>query len=331
MFDRNKPTGSPLSPASFPEASILDIQGTRSPSGPFGGLPSVPLEGRPIVDQSAPFGNMPSTYDLPTSGVPSLPKPPRSKRSNIWDREHISETLADIGAGFFAGQNFSDGLGAASRTIANRTRQLREEGRPDISYGGPNDQFEISTDRRTGAKTIREVPEFKAAADRDRVLKDRPDFKTQADMRSRALFTIATQLPPEQRAEAYRDLIANPEFYGVDPTGMPAEWDDRYGTVTGTMGLSVNEGLNQKRNDAKLADDMRHNRVMEDLGGQRVQQGNVRAQAAATHAQQGGANLRTPPASVRKPRSGTLSPGTSMSGFVFQGGDPANRNNWKKQ
>jgi hypothetical protein len=213
----------------------------------------------------------------------------------IWDKEHISETLANIGAGFLSNQNFGDGLGAAAQTIAGRTRQLREEGRPDISYGGPGDQFEITTDRRTGAKTIREVPLFRKYNEQLRDDKNRPDFKTQHDMRSRALFVIATQVPPGQRAAEYRRLMKNPEYYGVDPSGMPAEWDDRYGTIAGTMGLSVNEGLNQKRNDAKLEDDMRHARVVEGQGNARVQQGNERVR-------QGAERLRRPPASVLKPK-----------------------------
>ncbi|OWK31786.1 hypothetical protein [Sphingomonas mucosissima] len=312
MFDRTSPTGSPLSPAQFPDMDIV--------------------RGVPIQPKASPFADVrPDYMDLAATAARSLPKPPPTKKATIWDKEHISETLAGVGAGFFAGQNFGDGLGAAAQTIAGRTRQLREEERPDITYGGPGDQFEITTDRRTGAKTVRQVPEFAAAVERERAAKNRPDFKTQTDMRSRALFAIATQVPPEQRAEAYRDLINNPGFYGVDPSGMPREWDDRYGTVAGTMGLSVNEGLSQKRDDAKLEDDIRHRRVVEAQGNQRVQQGNAKVLQGAARVAQSAAKLRAAPPSTRKPRSGTLSIGTAMSGYVYQGGDPANRNNWKKQ
>jgi hypothetical protein len=294
MFSSSTPSGSPLSGGwlSAPPAPM-------APSSPFS-----------PEDLTRPTAMSPAA-----SLVAQLPKAPPRKKPTIWDGEHISETLAGIGAGFFAGQNFGDGLGAAAQTIAGRTRQLREEQRPDISYGGPGDQVEITTDRRTGQRTYREVPEFRAATDRAAALKSGPDFKTARDMRSRALFTIATQVPPDQRAAAYRDLIANPERFGVDTTGMPAEWDERYGTMAGTMGLSVNEGLNQKRNDANLEDTMRHRRVQEGQANQRVEQGNERVRQGAAKVQQAAQRLRTPPASARKPK---LSSANSDLSYLFK-------------
>ncbi|MEI5688471.1 hypothetical protein [Sphingomonas kyungheensis] len=232
--------------------------------------------------------------------IANLPKPPPRKGPSIWDRDHISETLAGIGAGFFASQNFGDGLGAAAQTIAGRSKQLREEQRPDLTYGGPGDQFEIATDRRTGARTIREVPEFRAATERAAAAKNAPSFDTIADRRARAMYAISTQVPLEQRAAAYRDLLANPEHYQVDTTGMPEEWDDTYGTLAGTMGLTVNQGLSQRRNDANLEDVMRHRRVAEGQGERRVQQGDARTQQGAQRTAASVAKLRTPPASARK-------------------------------
>jgi hypothetical protein len=272
---------------------------------------------------------MPSTAptgygSLPDGMSPSLPSAPPTKKPSIWDKEHISETLAGIGAGFFSGQNFGDGLGAAAQTIAGRQRQLREEQRPEISYGGPGDQFEITADRRTGAKSYREVPEFRAATDRALAAKRQPDPKDVQDRRSRALYAIATQVQPEQRAEAYRRLLANPEQFGVDTTGMPAEWDETYGTLGGAMGLNVAQGRTQDRLDDLGGSLKDHRKVQEEQGAARVAQG-------AARVAQGAARLRTPPASVRKPRFGTLSVGTPMGGFVYQGGDPHDRNNWKKQ
>lgn len=289
---------------------------------------------KPFATTSPPSPAL--TPDTPT--LRELPAPPPRKAPSIWDKEHISQTLADIGAGFFSGQNFGDGLGAAAQTIAGRTRQLREEQRPDISYGGPGDQFEISTDRRTGQRTVREVPEFRAATDRANAAKHRPDPKVSADLRGRALYAIATQVPPERRAEAYRNLISNPEQFGVDTTGMPDEWSDDYGTLGGMMGLTVDQSLSQERANNLAQDTIRHRKVQEGQGAQRVQQGEARVAQGAARVEQGAARvaqgaerLRTPPASVRKPRSGTLAVGTAMSGYVYQGGDPQDQRNWKKQ
>ncbi len=229
----------------------------------------------------------------------SLPTPPPRKKSTIWDKEHISETLAGLGAGFLSHQNFGEGLGAAAQTIGARNKQLREEQRPDITYGGPGDRFEIRTDRRTGERTVREVPVFRQAAERDLVAKNRPDFKTTQDMRARALASVA-QLPPRDRPAAYRSLFANATAYGLDTTGMPAEWDETYGTLGGMMGLDVNQALNQKRDDAKLEEDMRHKRVTETQGNQRVSQGDARVAQGAARVAQGAQRLRQAPPSARK-------------------------------
>jgi hypothetical protein len=217
MFSPSTPSGSPLS------GGWLSAPPSRmAPASPF------------TSDLSRPTAMSPRG-----SLTAQLPPAPPAKRPTIWDKEHISATLADIGAGFFAGQNFGDGLGAAAKTIAGRTRQLSDEQRPDISYGGPGDQFEISTNRRTGERSVREVPEFRAAAERTLAAKNAPDPKDRLDLRARALYAISTQVPPEERAAAYRRLIANPEQFGIDATGMPAEWDGTYGTLGGMMGMSV--------------------------------------------------------------------------------------------
>jgi len=214
----------------------------------------------------------------------------------MWDKEHISETLAQIGAGFFAGRNFGDGLGNAAQAIAGRNRDLRAEQAKSVSYGGPNDQFEITQDAY-GNRTVREVPEFRAANERAAKAKNAPSATDVADMRSRALYAIATQVPPEQRQAAYQRLLANPQQFGVDTTGMPAQWDDQYGTMGGMMGLNVNQSLTQERANQVAQDAMRHRQVQESQGAQRIEQGAQRVQQGAARVAQGAARLAKAPPS----------------------------------
>jgi hypothetical protein len=47
------------------------------------------------------------------------------------------------------------------------------------------------------------------------------------------------RLPPEQRANAYRQVIMFPDRFGVDTKGMPQFYDDTYGSVVGGMGQTA--------------------------------------------------------------------------------------------
>lgn len=230
--------------------------------------------------------------------APGLPAPPPSKRSNIWDKDHISETLAGIGQAFLSHQNFGEGLGAAAGVIGGRQGDLRRENQKSISYGGPDGQFEIATDPQ-GNRTVREVPEFAAAVKAKQDVKLRPDAKDNLDFRGRALFAISKLKTPEERQAAYSDLLGNSQAYGIDVAGMPSTWSDTYGQVAGSMGMNVNQAVTNGRNQV-LAD----NRV--ETNNARVQQGEARlglsrnadARAAAK------ASLPKAPPSSRKKKSG---------------------------
>lgn len=310
-----------------------------SPLGPFGaartprGLPVPPphvLRSSFAVDEGYEDGPAPQAFERP--GTLQLPKVPPSakRRATPWDKEHLSETLLGIGAGFLSSRDFGEGMGNAAQAIGGRMKDIRAERRRSTKYGGPGDQFQIVTDA-DGNDTITEVPAFRDAVARDAAgklavaqagidaRKGLTD-KEKMDFRSRALHVIATQVPPEQRQEAYQRLIGNPEQYGIDPAGMPAQWDALYGTIGGGMGLNVNQSLTQDRSQAALAERSQHNRTMEGQGAQRVQQGAARvAQGAARLAKTGAA----------KPKS--IKAGQAMNGYVFVGGDPKNPNSWKQQ
>jgi hypothetical protein len=235
------------------------------------------------------------------SAVPQAPEPaPKPAYSdNPWAKQNLSRTLADIGSAFLSNQDFFSGLGAAGQAVAGRRDDLHKLNTPTVSYGGPDDQFEISIDPRTGQRTVREVPEFSKAVQAKAEAKGAPSAKEAVDLRSRAIYAIS-QLPPEQRAEAYRDLRANSEYYGIDTRGMPMVWSDTYGSVMGGMGQTVGQaeaqGLRSRQFDHRKAVDER-----------RLQQGDARVQQGAARVSQGAERLRRPPRSVAtKPPAGFI-------------------------
>lgn len=283
-----------------------------SPLGPFGparsprGLP-MPPPGT-FSPTFAPVGDYedaipPQAFDKPGMNLP-LPKAPPSamRRSTPWDREHISETLLGMGAGFLSSRNFVDGLGNAAQAVMGRNNDIRAERAKAVSYGGPDNQFEITRDA-DGNLTYREVPEFRTAADRQNATKialaqataqakQGLTPKDQLEFRARALFSIS-QLPPDQRQEAYQRLISNPEQYGIDASQMPATWDDLYGTIGGNLGLNVNQSMTQDRGRAAAAERVRHNLVGEGQRDRALQQGAARvAQGAARLAKTGTASSK---------------------------------------
>lgn len=261
-----------FSPSPLPERAPIGVLSSATP--PF--APSTP-------------------NDVSTPVVPSLTRP-----ANAFDRQHVSDTLLSLGAGFLSGHNFSDGLGAAAQNLAQRNQAIRAEQRPTVTYGGPDDTFEIST-YGNGDRSVRRVPEFAEAARQKQAAAKAPAYKDVMETRSRALYNIS-RLPPEQRTAAYADLRQNGASYGVDTTGLPDTWSDTFGSVAGGMGQSVYQSLNGDRND-KLADSrIARNDAMTVQGDARLQQGAQRLAQSVTR-------LSSPPASVlRSPRSSYATP-----------------------
>jgi hypothetical protein len=209
----------------------------------------------------SPF-DMPGGYTTPPyaggspTGGPQLPSPPpdvTGKKASIWDKEHISETLANIGQAFLSNGNFSEGLGAAAGAISSGMRGLRQERVKGVEYGGPDDMFEITTDPTTGERTIREVPEFAKAVQAKRDAQYGMRGKDAAALRSNALFGIG-QMPPEEREAAYQALLQNGELYGIDAAGLPPQWDDSLGAIAGGVGMSSKDYYRQQAQNKTIAD-----------------------------------------------------------------------------
>lgn len=210
---------------------------------PFGGLEqpgmgTPPYAGdpmRPEADMGQGAPQVPQAQQQPQG----LPKAPPSVRStDPWAKENYRKTLLDIGAAFLSEDDFFKGMGKAASGLSSRMDALQKSPNK-VEYGGPNNQFEITTDE-SGNRTIREVPEFARAIEEDRAAK-RPTLSPsqQMDYRARIIHGI-NQLPPEQRQQAYADFMTNPQKYGgLDTTGMPQTYDPTYGRIAGNMGMSV--------------------------------------------------------------------------------------------
>lgn len=268
------------------------FDGFSSNKVPRGALFAPPPEAG-ILPAPAPVYDRPQIPPASTiSPPPPMPTPPpaKTRTPNIWDKDHISETLAGIGQAFLSHQNFSDGLGAVAGVLGNGQRQLREDAKQTTTYGGPNDQFAITTDR-LGNRSIKEVPEFAAAVKADRAAKVAPTPAQANDYRARAAYSIS-QLPADQRPAAFQQLLANPQQYGVDASALPAEWSDQYGAVAGNMGQTVNQSANHGDREAAAAD-------RRDANAWRKQQGAARVAQGAARVRQGNERLRRSPPSTR--------------------------------
>nr|WP_087573331.1 hypothetical protein [Sphingomonas sp. CDS-1] len=171
---------------------------------------------------------------------------------------------------------------------------LRDDAKRTITYGGPNNQFEISADRN-GNRTIREVPEFTRAAREERAAKNAPSFKDMQDRRARVIYQIGTLPEKVQREAAYADVIANPQSYGIDARGMPPEWDDTYGTVAGNSGMTVSQAWGNGRADLMAGWKMQDGDKKTAQGAHRLELAKTKDARAALKA-----SLPKPPPSVTR-------------------------------
>jgi hypothetical protein len=256
--------------------------------------PTQVLERFPVETQDQPIAPTAQQTAMlkPAAGLQQeLPKPPPTKRSNNpFAKDNLGQTLLDIGQGFLSSPDFAQGLGNAAGAISGRAADLRKLNTPKVSYGGPQDQFEI-TENPDGTRAYRQIPEVAEAIASANKAKSAPSAKELVDMRARTIRSIM-ELPPEQRANAYAMVMTFPERYGLDVTNMPRAWDETYGSVVSGMGLSANqaEGLDLRREQLAHRKDVDATRSSQNA--QRIGQAERR--------------LKRPPASVmRTPNYGS--------------------------
>ena len=205
--------------------------------------------------------------------LPTMPP----KRASLFDKDHRQQSLLAIASGLLSSRNFGEGLGGAAQNLFGLQQNLRQEGRQRHEFGGPDDAFEIITDPQTGARTVKDVPVFQ-----DYLSKKRVKAKDTADLNGRAMFALS-KLPEADRPAVYSAMLANPEQYGIDPDTMPEQYDPRYTTVAGQMGMTVAQA--QTRDQARDNSDATAAYRKEVQADRTARTGIFRERAAATTAQ----------------------------------------------
>lgn len=209
--------------------------------------------------------------------TPSLPATPPSTRAGLWDPGNRHKTLLAIGTGLLSGQSFFDGVGKAGQNVFGLDDQLQAASRKTREFGGPDNSFEITTDPKSGQRSVRPVAEFQDYLDHKRV-----KAKDTADLNGRAMFSLA-QLPEKDRPGAYAAIRANPEQYGVDASTMPETYDPQYVAMASGMGMTVSQGLTRQRADQNAANLQDYRKDIQEDRKERT--GIYRERAAATTAQ----------------------------------------------
>lgn len=160
------------------------------------------------------------------SGLP--PAPP--KAGSAFDSGHYQQTMLGLAAGFFGAGSLGEGLSNAAKTIAGQNASIAAAGRPQL--GGPDNVFDVYTNPDG---THRFAP-IQPGVDYLQGKRENP--KDVADIHGRVMYAIG-QLPAAKRQAAFADVKTHPDIYGVDPKRLPATWDDTYGGILGSMGMTV--------------------------------------------------------------------------------------------
>lgn len=257
-----------LSSAAFaPANGVLSRRAGFSPASPYGSLdengelppiltpPNAPGGGiGGGILRNQPQGQLEVPQDASVDDLAGDPSQTARSFSSPFSKANLSQTLLGIGQGFLSNpDSFWKGLGAAGGAISDRIEKLNPTGKRKITYGGPENQFEI-TENPDGTRSVRKVPEFAQAAQAAQADKRRLTTKDSNDTVNRAVAAISRLDTPEKRASAYNFLLQRPAEFGLtadDVTGLPQEWSDTYGTVRGQMGYSLPQyEANQDRDRA---------------------------------------------------------------------------------
>ena len=227
-FDPSVPFGSPLSNEQY--APVASQGAPRAPMPQMAPMVAHTPPMAPVAAPMAPEASIERKSGLPTP-------PPRKERAKLWDKEHWAETLGAIGQGFLSSNSFSGGLGAAGANVQDLRARNAEAMRDHSTIGGPDDAFEIDVDPTTRERTFRPIKEVQDYLTEKARKAQAPDGKETVTMRSSTMAAIM-RLPPEQRAQAYSDFVADSSRLGYD-MGLPPEFNPDVAQAMADQGAPV--------------------------------------------------------------------------------------------
>lgn len=235
-FGNSQPSGSPLDPNL-----------AKKPLGALSPPVSPQIAAAAMQPPVAPPAALAST--------PPLPTPPASiqrKKLNMFDKEHLSATLAQISRGFTSSNNFFGGLSGAASNVADSAAAYRkaEEGTTEI--GGPDNAFEIHTDK-DGNRTFKRIEGVADYLTEKKKAADAPKPADTANFIGDTMYAIE-QLPEAQRPGAMQLMIQQGRQLGHDMSGVPAEYSPSFShsMINRTIGArqgSTNEATRLYRAD----------------------------------------------------------------------------------
>lgn len=203
-----------------------------------GGIAGSP-EGAPAMtgNIASGFSFAPQTAQL--AQLPPAP-PARAKKAGAFDDDHYRQTMLAMAAGFFGSQNIGDGLSKAAEAIYNGNADARKKAQ--VTYGGPDDAFEIATDPVTGKRTYTPV---QAVVDYEHDKASKMTPEKLLDYNGRYALALQGIADPAKRTAAAQYMAENPSLYpGFNPALVGAG---------DNLGLSASTGQTVTQSGAAAA------------------------------------------------------------------------------
>lgn len=234
-FDPRFPHGSPLSPQTDPQAPA-GVMASQPPQGVMSAPMATP---EPQGVLSAPIVAI-----EPPQGVLSR------KKFKPFDKDNRSKTLLAIGTGLLANpMSFAQGIGAAGENVGKLRDNYDELQKPDKStIGGPDNAFQIMTDRETGEQTFKPIPAMTDYLGKKAAAAKAPKAPTATEnvaMRGNTMGAIL-KLDPQLQAQAYSDFVADSTRLGYD-LGLPPQWDPNVATAMANQTITPADTMRDTR------------------------------------------------------------------------------------